>query len=227
MAHYSKRGKRWWVRWREGGRGGTCHSLTVGSEREAKRLVADIEASIDRIGRYEPRRAGRATPLEVILADYVADCARRLAPATVRRYSQHLELFRRWVGPALADRLSFELLSDYHVHLCSPESGRHLHRRGPETVRKHLEALEVLWAWAWKRQARGTYHGVPQPDSLELRRTPPPHQEAPTWVQMDAAIDAAKGWQRDLYVVLRCTGLRVQQAMGLRWEDIDLEAKLL
>ena len=163
----------------------------------------------------------------MILTDFVADCARRLAPATVRRYAQFLELFRRWAGEAPAERLSYQWLSDYHLHLCAPETGRHLHRRGPETVRKHLESIEVLWKWAWQRQARGDYVGVPQPDSLGLTRTPAPHQLAPTWSQMDAAIGAATGWQRDLYVVLRSTGLRVQQALGLRWEDVDLDAARL
>lgn len=42
-------------------------------------------------------------------------------------------------------------------------------------------------------------------------------------VPMDACVAACKGWHRRLAIVLRFTGLRVQQAMGLRWDDVDLE----
>jgi integrase len=211
---------RWQVRWSEGGRGGRSRSLTVDTEREAERLRLDVEEALDRCGRYEPRRVGEASDLGLILADYVADCTRRLRPGTVKNYAQHLELFRRWAGPVNASALSYTLLSDYHVHLSSPVSGRHVHRRGHNTVVKHFQALEGLWAWAWQRQARGTYHGIPQPDTLGLKHNVAPHKLAPTWAEMDAMIAASSGWHRQLYTVLRCTGLRVGQALGLRWSDI-------
>ena len=38
---------------------------------------------------------------------------------------------------------------------------------------------------------------------------------------------AANGWHRKLAIVLRCTGLRVQQAMELRCEDVDRVRKLM
>lgn len=223
MAHYTKRGSKFWVRWREGGRGGINRSITVSTEREARRKVDEIEEAIERDGRYEPRRAGSSSHLSVILTDYVADCARRLRPGTVRNYAQQLELFRTWLPKgARAEDLSFALLTDYHVHLGDWKSGRHLHARSPNTIHKHLQIIEQMWEWAWKRQARGTYHGVPQPDSLELRREPAEVALAPTWAQMDAMIDKSTGWQRDLHFLLRCTGLRVQQAMRLLWDDVDL-----
>jgi integrase len=224
MASVHQRGDRWVVRWRDaGGRGARAHAITVSSERNALRLKVEIEDAIDRHGRYEPRRAGSATALEVIAVDYVQHLARRCAPSTVENVARQLELFRRWAGAgALADDvLSFARLSDYHATLGDPEQGRHQHARGPETVRKYVEAVERLWAWAWQRQARGDYHGVPQPDSLDLVRAPAPRREAPTWAQMDAAIGVSSGWHERLFIVLRCTGLRVQQALGLRWDDVE------
>ena len=44
---------------------------------------------------------------------------------------------------------------------------------------------------------------------------------------MDACLDELNGWQRQLGIVLRFTGLRVQQAMGLTWDDVDLDRRLL
>jgi integrase len=43
---------------------------------------------------------------------------------------------------------------------------------------------------------------------------------------MDGAIECANGWVRQLCFVLRCTGLRVQQALALRWNDLRLEEEV-
>ena len=224
MAFIAERGGKFWIRWREGGRGGRNRSVTVSTRKAAERLKVEIEDALERTGRWEPRRAGRSSPLALILADYIAFSTRTHRPNTTKRLAQFLELFRVWMGDrALAEDLSYELLSDYHVHLSSPATGRHLHRRGVETVRKHLEAVENVWRWAWEGQARGSYQGVPQPIRLGLRREPSPAKRAPTWAEMDAAIGVADGWQHDLYVVLRCTGLRVHQALELRWDDLRLD----
>lgn len=40
---------------------------------------------------------------------------------------------------------------------------------------------------------------------------------------MDTVIAALKGWHQRLAIVLRLTGLRCQQPMGLRCSDLDLE----
>jgi len=216
----------WKVRWNEGGRGGRSRSVTLRSEREATRKKLEIEDSLDRHGRYEPRRAGRATAVGLILVDFIKYSARKHAPGTTRNYSQYLELFKKWVGPNTgADALSYQLLSDYHTHLSNPTTGRHLHRRGPATVHKHFSAIELAWNFAWRRQARGEYHGVPQPDSLELQRPPRPTKRAPTWAQMDAMIACSEGWHRKLYIVMRCTGLRVGQVMRLRWDDLHEDGR--
>lgn len=162
----------------------------------------------------------------MILEGYIAESARHHAAGTTHNYGQHLELFRLWAGPIGAHELTHQLLSDYYAHLIAPETGRHLHRRGHNTVVKHFQAIEQAWKWAYQRQARGDFHGIPQPDSLDLRRRPSPHKLAPTWAQMDACIAAADGWQAELYKVLRCTGLRVAQALGLRWDDLRLDAEV-
>lgn len=229
MASVKQRGDAWVVRWRDGGRGSRAHQTSVSTERAAHALAEEIDRAIERYGRYEPARRTGPTSLRTVLEGFIADSARRNATGTTRNYAQHLRLFRDWVGDRDVDALSFALLSDYQRHLAATETGRHLHGRGPNTIQKHFAAIELCWSWAWQRQARGDYHGVPQPDSLGLKRAPSPEKRAPTWTQMDDAIEAADGWQQDLYVVMRCTGLRVSQALGIRWDDLrlDLEVPLL
>lgn len=224
MASITERGGKYWIRWREGGRTGRNRSITVSSRKAAERLKVEIEESVERTGRYEPRRAGRSTPIEVILVDYLGWSLRTHRPRTSVRLAQFLEPWRRWMGPtARAEDLSYAMLERYHEHISRAETGRHQRERGSETIRRHMEAIEVVWRWAWEQQARGLYEGIPQPAKLGLRRDPPPAKRAPTWAEMDAAIGCSDGWQHDLYLVLRCTGLRVQQAMGLRWSDVRLD----
>ena len=123
---------------------------------------------------------------------------------------------------ALVDDLSRAMLAEYHAHILRPTTGRFVHGRGRETVRKHIGEIELAWRWVWER---GGDYGVevPRPQRLRLQREPPLWLPAPTWPEMDAAIACLDGWRRRVCVVMRCTGLRVQQVMGLMWADLDLE----
>jgi integrase len=50
---------------------------------------------------------------------------------------------------------------------------------------------------------------------------------APSWEDMDKAIFSAKGWYRQLMLILRFTGLRRNQVLRLKWDDFDLQEKTL
>ena len=58
---------------------------------------------------------------------------------------------------------------------------------------------------------------------IEVRTSP----STPTWAEADACVEHCIGWRRNLAMVMRYTGLRVQQAMGLRWDDLDLDTATL
>lgn len=50
----------------------------------------------------------------------------------------------------------------------------------------------------------------------------------PTWSQMDACISEAKTeWHRRTLVVMRYTGLRINQVLGLLWSDLDLSRQMV
>lgn len=225
----SKRGK-YEVRWKERVDGQWVdRSLTAPTRREAEAIRDEVGVALRRDGAYRPGRVRAHTGLEVMLVAYLDHCARTRAPRTVARYGQHLEVWSRFLRsrgrPSVAD-LSYLALSEFHAWLGQPVTGRHLHGRGAETVRKHVEAVELFWRWAFTRQQRGDWDGVPYPDSLELERAAPPARRAPTWEEMDACLAELRGWHRELGVILRCTGLRVSQALGLRWEDVDLDRRV-
>ncbi|MDI7921756.1 tyrosine-type recombinase/integrase [Ferirhizobium litorale] len=51
--------------------------------------------------------------------------------------------------------------------------------------------------------------------------------DIPTNAEIKAILDAATGRYRPLLVTMIFTGIRASEARGLRWEDVDLNAKLL
>ncbi len=161
---------------------------------------------------------------------YARECARVLRPGTAERYARNLDLFRRWIdqrgfnGQTLHPNiLSKHLLGEFYDDLA--EGGLHGRPRSLATRRKIVEVVQLFWAWAYDDEDYGEY--VPRPRRLRMPRQDGAPTVAPTWAEMDACIREASGWHRQLATLLRFTGLRVQQAMQLTWEDLDLEKATL
>ena len=137
-----------------------------------------------------------------------------------------LTLFAEWMKSKHHPRsvkvsfLTRTVLEDYYDHL--------IHQRGvsQHTANDRIRYVGMFWAWAYDRDE---YPSCPRPRRIELpEATPALAPVAPSWEQMDEAIEAAgDGWYRKLFTVLRYTGLRRGQAMELRWSDFDLERGML
>jgi integrase len=114
------------------------------------------------------------------------------------------------------------------------------------TSRLYVGAVRSAWEWAFDSDTYGEH--TPRPRRFTMPTPSAAHARAPTWEEMDAAIHACDAlaaseveasannkatledswtWRRRLLVVLRCTGLRVHQAMRLQWSDLDLERRTL
>jgi len=226
MASVAKRGKRWTVRWRDPD--GGARQRTVATKATAEELRRDVESAVGRGERWEPRGARPEPLVRAVAAAWLRARAVRLARRTLIRYGQMAEAFVGWLetreGKGVRMRaFSRALLEDYWRELTAGSSGRWGGDRAVSTARKHLEVVRLLWEWAHDREE---YDGqVPRPREVDLpRRAVTAPALAPSWAQMDDAIVTARGWLRCLFVVLRCTGLRVSQAMGLRWEDVQADS---
>ena len=147
-----------------------------------------------------------------------------LKPNTAIRYARALDLFLRYLnqvhgtGPLPPTIFTRRMLADWHAAL--KHNGLHGRDRSDATRRKIVEVVQLAWAWLYDNDETGAV--IPPPRKLRMKREPASPTVAPTWAEMDACISTLSGWQRDLATVLRYTGLRVQQAMSLTWEDIDL-----
>lgn len=225
MASIIKRGKSYQVRWREGG---VARAASAPDRRTAQELQREIERCVALGRSWEPRGAREELTVDDALRRYILEVKRALAPATAVRYAQELEAFRAFLGERKPrgkiglDVLTQALLGEFWEWA---EHGRHGRPRSVATRRKLIQGVQRWWAWCAVQDELEAH--TPRPKSLRLPQALPVLTVAPTWEEMDQVIEAFDSWRRRLAVVLRFTGLRVGQAMRLRWTDVDLSAGLL
>ena len=229
MASIDKRNGKWRVRWRDPD--GQARSRACPTRAAARLLRDDIEEQVALGRRWEPRDARPVVDLRVMLRAYVVECARVLRPATAERYARSLDVFLRFLDqregegrPLGGHILTRRLLGDFYDYLGT--TGLHGRPRGPATQRKITEVVQLAWAWLYEDDEYGALV-PPPPRRLRMAREPAAPAVAPTWDEMDLCVDHLNGWHADVAFLLRCTGLRVQQAIGLRWDDLDLDQGLL
>ena len=225
------RGTRWCVRWRTLD-GASNRSRTCPDKRTATALQREIEQA-HALGREwvpESESAGAVPELRQILSAYITERSLNRAPRTRETMGQHLDTFLGWLtGRQSGSRLlpsvfSKSLLLSYYRSLAT--GGRWGRSRNLSTRRKMTMAVLAAWQWAADDEEYARFMPRP-PSKLELPREPGKPTVAPTFEEMDRCIAASSGWHRQLLVVLRFTGLRVQQAMFLRWSDFDLDRQML
>ena len=148
-----------------------------------------------------------------------------LRPGTAVRYALGLDLWLRYLdkvhgkgAPLPPSILTRRMLSDWYGDL--KHGGLHGRDRSDATRRKIVEVGQLAWKWMYDNDESGAE--IPAPRTLRMAREAASPTVAPTWVEMDTVIGALDGWHQRLAIVLRFTGLRCQQAMGLRWADVDL-----
>lgn len=225
MASVKKRGDGWTVRWLDYDTGASRRRQCP--DKATADAVARAIEQAHALGRaWRPHSRGAAPEVvEELIPKYLEDRARIWSARSLERQEVSLSVFGAWllarqrttrVSPAV---LSSDLLAAYWEH-CRAE-------RKVSIRTANVRVRDVFNAWTWW-EAHETYgHHVPRPRMIDLPRVPRERVLAPSWAQMDSAIAHAPAWYRDLFTVLRCTGLRRKQAMALTWDDVDLEAKTL
>lgn len=217
----------WLVRWTEHGR---QRSRAVENRKAADRLYREVAECEDRGIVWAPLADVRreVAGLDAVLTDYLTAQARRVAPRTLQSMSVPLELFSRHAGAgASIGAITARALEAWYDALRTEDrpGGR---RRALTTCRKYIAEVQAAWRWAWDRADE--YPGVARWRNVarELRAPEATPVVAPTWVELDQVIAATRDeWVTRLAVVMRYTGLRVSQALRLRWDDLDLQSGLL
>lgn len=233
MASYRKRGDKYEVTWRDGGRGSRQRSRTVPTLRAVKALIREIEECKALGRRWEPQDSAQADLVTAFDA-YLKEREVTMSAATVSAEDVALDLFCRHLVDLTrrrSDDLTLDLLS--RDRLVSFTSWlRDVREVSDLTIRQYVRAVERAWRWLFDSDSYG--ERVPRPKRLNLPAASPALAPvAPTWAEMDLAIakawEMAEGpgsrgdaWLPVLWTILRYTGLRRRQALGLEWPDVDL-----
>lgn len=233
MASIRKHRKVWQLRWvqPDGTEASRTGFQTKAAALATKREIEDTVAA----GRlWEPRDSRARVSLEEIGKSYIIDCSRTLKPSTVRGYARAVDTFLDWLAEresSLSPRLlNRPTLLEYFDHLStSPaKAGRAELERGRKPVTSIKRIEELSWWWAWAHDNDERWPGcVESPRGFRFQRPPQARVVAPTWPEMDACIAAATGAQRKAAIIMRFTGLRIGQVMGLLWSDLDFQAQTL
>jgi integrase len=223
----------WRVRWRENGK---QVSRSRPTQIEAEALAREIAAA--RL-RREPAKVDETTTVGAVFTAWLRDRKRYgVAPSTLARYlattDRLLKGLRAVRGiadgrPVPASVLTAATVAELTQHLRTGE--RPL---AESTIRIELGVLADAWTWASDDPA--AWPGLP-PAPRDRRRIVPralvwEAPEAPSLAECDAvlrelATDVRNEVALPAAVIMRSTGLRIGQVLGIRGGDVHVEARTL
>jgi integrase len=224
--HIRQRGKRSWAvvldlgRDANGKRRQKWHPVK-GTKKDAQREAARLLHTINTGAYVEPSRMTIKEYLERWLKDYAAT---NVSAKTRERYEEILKIH---VFPALGHHLLAKL-QPLHIQMCYSEALQKGHKDGKglsaQTVlHMHRVLREALQqAVRWQLLARNPADAVepPRPQRREMKCL----DEAST----AGLLEAAKGTVLHLPILLAVTtGMRRGEILGVRWQDVDLDAATL
>jgi integrase len=186
------------------------------------KTYAEVRAKLAKV--IGERDAGLIFDAEnLTVAEYLARWLKGPARKNVRSstYARYEQLSRKHLIPALG-RMKLKKLSAIHLeglYEAKLEEGL-----APRTVNYiHVTISKALRYAVGKdliRQNVAALAEAPQPKNPEMRTL---NQE-----QVGAFLEAARGDRLEaLYVLALATGMRRSELLGLKWEDVDLQARIV
>src|SRR6185312_16538351 len=175
-----------------------------------------VEEALARGRDWQPEVTGEEPSIEDVINAYTEVRALTARPDTVRMDGVYLEVFLRFCKtkdkrPTVA-MLARPLLDAYMAWLARADTSVHGTARKGVTIAKFVRAAQQMWSWA--EDCDRWPSAVPRPRLISKEHMPtsvPQPVVAPTWAEMDACVNAAKGNQRKLATWLRYAGLRVNE----------------
>jgi integrase len=208
------RGKgRWQLVWElgrdESGRRRQKYETFRGTKAGAERRWVEVQAEIQR----RPRRPPAELTVAELVNRWLADVSSTVRPRTRALYDLYC---RSRIVPALGPLRAQEITHE-HVRVFL-DSLSDLSPRTRQIVRSILRqafSRAVEWGIVWLNPV----------DAVRPPRAPRPEIQVwtPEEVERFASV-AAQHRLWPLFWLLLATGLRVGEALGLRWRDVDLEA---
>jgi integrase len=188
------------------------------TKRDAERALSEIVASVHAGHYLEPTKQ----TLTEFVTEWLAAIKTTIRPSTHYSYSRNLQLHvLPRLGSVQLRRIDAGMLNGLYASLLvdgrkdrvggglSPRSVRYIHTIIHRALRDAVK---------WGRLARNPAEAADPPKSSR--------PESTTWTpdQLRTFLEATRGsryWAA--YLLLATTGLRRGEALGLRWQDLDLE----
>lgn len=219
-----KRNGKFYGRFQQEGTGAPTMRLLRRLDGTACTNLKEAETSLSRL--REDLAEGRVTPKRAPLsfrdwcaAEYLPAMVIRLAPGSLRSSGAHCEKFAAWCetnGLDTMDAVRRKHVNEFVQFLVTVDGCK------PSYVSRMLRTLRSAW-----RDAKeiGLVVDATIWDDVELRVGP--DDEVP-WVSPEKLLEFyghVNVAQRPLIELLGETGLRVGEALALRWRDVDLGAR--
>lgn len=208
-----KRGTRYVAVYRCDGR---QRKQTVGSYAEARRIKAQHDAA-------RPSLQNKTPTLEEHAHRWLG-LERRLGRMRVTSIDDYERRLRRWVLPSLGHRNLVDLrhtdVSEFIAGLNEARTDRGV-PLGDATIGCIVGTLRSCLSAAVRE---GLITTNPASDVRLRRRSAVAERQIPTASQLAAFIEAVDAQHRLFFEVMAVTGLRVSEATGLQWRDIEADA---
>jgi integrase len=218
-----KRGDRWVVRWREGGRSSPAHQKTFTREKDARRFDTAVRRAKD-LGQLSSEVIGSEQTVAAFLEEWWEKYARALLkPSTLASYAYVLD---RWIVPYLGRTrlrdISRETVDEYRAQLRTAGAGT-------PTINRALAILQGVLQRAveWRRLPSNPLAGTGRlahvrAASIDARE--PERVEAIRAAILDSALPPTgvrvRRADAALVSVLAYEGLRPGEAFALQWSDV-------
>jgi integrase len=138
---------------------------------------------------------------------------------TVKGYEEHVELhIAPFIGTKKLADLTVPAVSAFADHLQAAG-------RSPEMVKRVVRSLGSIFKEARRRGLASTAPTIGL--DLDLPDRDDPRPEIPSKAELNAIINGADGRWRPVILVAIFCGLRASELRGLRWADVDFDAKKL
>ncbi|MEA2512758.1 MAG: hypothetical protein QOJ59_2245 [Thermomicrobiales bacterium] len=214
---YQRRDGRWTAYLRDGYKNGKPHKKYVygATQREVRKKLESLKRDLAQGLPVDFERQTVGQFLDRWLVDVVRS---RVRPKTYESYEMHI---RRHLKPQLGHHQLTKLAPDHVQAMMNEQLASGLSPRTANYTRSILRSAlnqAVRWGHVARNVAKLT-------DPARERRT---EVRPLTPEQARAFLDAARGHRLEaLFTVALAIGLRQGEALGLRWEDVDLDAGLL
>jgi integrase len=189
------------------------------------RDLRDAFAVEVRGGRATPRRPGRAASFEAVADEWLEAQARLVKTEELRQrtYECYESSVRLHLKPFFQRRLVRSLTGDdlARWHVQQREAGA-----STWSIKARWTPLRLILAYA----ARHGHADTNPADHLDKRERPRPgrpRQRVLTDAEIKTLLGAAPGRWRLLMAVCLFAGLRISEALGLVWADVDFDAGIL